>query len=193
MVTRPGEWMPQYWASFGARVSREKAPALAQPFGRRRTLPIPDCLAVAAFADRSAPTGACEGGNCPCCRFVTVQTIRDCLVSPDAKLCSFIVAVYELPETKQPPYLRCFALRQIVAKSLQIKALDKKSRGYLRLIFSASHSAAARRKLLMRRLFLMKSCSKPWGILRLLTLFDQRKGRFQGLRSFGVNLGVLDV
>jgi hypothetical protein len=38
-----------------------------------------------------------------------------------------------------------------------------------------------------------ESCSKPWGILRLLTLFDQRKGRFQGLRSFGVNLGVLDV
>jgi len=38
-----------------------------------------------------------------------------------------------------------------------------------------------------------ESSSKPWGILRLLTLFDQRKGRFQGLRSFGVNLGVLDV
>jgi hypothetical protein len=38
-----------------------------------------------------------------------------------------------------------------------------------------------------------ESCSKPWGILRLLTLFDQRKGRFQGPRLFGVNLGVLDV
>ena len=38
-----------------------------------------------------------------------------------------------------------------------------------------------------------ESCSNPWGILRLLTLFDQRKGRSQASRSFGVNLGVLDV
>jgi hypothetical protein len=52
-----------------------------------------------------------------CCRFVTVQTIRNCLVSPDVKLGRFTAAVHELSEVKAFAVRALFALRQIVAES----------------------------------------------------------------------------
>jgi hypothetical protein len=50
------------------------------------------------FADRRAPTSLGTSTGKTCCRIVTVQTIRNGLVSADAKLSSFVAAVYALQE-----------------------------------------------------------------------------------------------
>ena len=73
------------------------------------------------------------------------------------------------------------------------KGLGQKIRGYLRSDPFARHAAACAAQVADAPIVLDETCSKPWGKLRLLTLIEPRKGRFQGPRSFDVNLGVLDV
>jgi len=50
-----------------------------------------------AFADRRAPASLGIKHGKACCRIVTVQTIRNGLVSAGVKLSSFVAAVYALP------------------------------------------------------------------------------------------------
>src|SRR6267142_6089962 len=59
-----------------------------------------------------------------------------------------------------------------------------KIRFYRRLLCCGNRSAF-RRASRASSLLVDETCSKPWGILRLLTSCERRKGRLQGPRSFG--------
>src|SRR5882757_508094 len=88
--------MPQYCASLDVGVSREKAPAVAQLFGRRVTVPIPgrlpDPLVLFSVVIRHSIG---ENAKATCCRFVTVETNRNCAVNADAKLSRIVRPVYD--------------------------------------------------------------------------------------------------
>jgi hypothetical protein len=80
------------------------------------------CFPVASmfevFADRRAPTSLGTSTGKTCCRIVTVQTIRNGLVSADAKLSSFVAAVYALQEAGHFRRSVGLPLRPIVAENL---------------------------------------------------------------------------
>jgi hypothetical protein len=173
--------MPQYWASL-ARVSREKAPALAQPFGRRkrsRDSRLLERQRLRIVARRSA----LRRKRRTCCRFVTVQTIRNGLVSADAKLSSFVAA-------------GIFAVRAIASP-----APDRRRKPMEIGINGKSGSTACLPAIRRRDGFaaevadapivLDETCSKPWGKLRLLTSFERARVASKGLDHSIVNLGVL--
>src|SRR5580704_10894544 len=83
------EWVPQYWASLDLRVSREKAPALAQLFGRRPGLRF-SCYLLASLALRSPyATSPTKIGGIVCCKIVTVDTNRNNRFNPASNVGSF--------------------------------------------------------------------------------------------------------
>jgi len=75
-----------------------------------------------AFADRSRADQPQHKERKACCRIVTVQAIRNGLVSADAMLSSFAAAVYALQGAGRFCISVGFALRPIVAESLWTQA-----------------------------------------------------------------------
>jgi hypothetical protein len=75
-------------------------------------------LHVLGISPYSYGADFCESALTACCRIVTVQTIRNGLVSPDAKLSSFAAAVYAFSESDWRVPRVYVALRSIVAESL---------------------------------------------------------------------------
>jgi hypothetical protein len=71
----------------------------------------------AAPADRRAPFSSPQKYGNACCKIVTLHTIRNGLVSADAKLSSFVAAVYALSAPHYFLHYGVFALRPIVAES----------------------------------------------------------------------------
>src|SRR5258706_15191082 len=86
LVTPGVEWLPQYWASLKFGVSREKAPALAQLFGRRQP-------AIALALSRGCPprrTTKQRRQRVVCCKIVTLETNRNFAVRPATNMSSVI-------------------------------------------------------------------------------------------------------
>src|SRR3954470_15826858 len=141
-----------------------------------------------AFADRRAPTSLGRKHGRACCKIVTVQTIRNGPVSANAKLSSFVAAVYAL---LSPQHFRIRLVSTCARSSQKAYGLSLRAKkpASTEGCFVASPTRQRPPQSAETPIDLDETYSKPWGKLRLLTSFNARKACLQGPRSFVRQLG----
>jgi hypothetical protein len=167
--------MPQYWASLDLRVSREKAPALAQAFGSQS-------LRRAGTIDSVWPIcsprvcSKCHHRPCDaifvCCKIVTVQRKSE-------PLCTAAACVSNICSRSSVSPVIDF--RQLIVASGSVRSRSKARRNN-RVIVSRSGCMrpGKRDRLADDAILVDETCRRPWKKLRLLTSDERRKCDTQG-------------